>query len=240
MSPFHRLEQEDLSCVLGMLGIEGVHFLLGEVAQGQRLSDNIKRTGGVGTGRASAGKLIIPHIAHAHQRQGPGKDIAEVIIALADLPKHGDENRTFEGIDFVDEQHQGFRSALAPCGEAIDDFRAGGRIWPRRRLLVGGKGMGGTASNAIEDGELGHGRIVNIGACAFDRKEEGAELPLCDKLLSQGFDEGGFAGLAGRVDYKIELSIDKRAKLGQAGENGQGIVFVWVVGARGIKETRHG
>jgi hypothetical protein len=119
------LGQEGLPRLRGVLAVELGHLVLAEVAQVT----------------AAAGELVITHVAQPGEREGVREVGGAIGVAVTDLAQDADQDVAAEGVDLVEEDHQGARRRASPRPERGADA---GR--PERRQATEAAGDRGGAA----------------------------------------------------------------------------------------------
>ena len=127
LSPYglQRLRGERLSGLRGVLGEQGVHLGLCEVPDAQRFGPDVERAA-AGDDRVLRARMdaVVAHVAHSAQHHALRETPGTPVIAGPQLPEYGDQRVPDQGIDLVDQQHQGSRVGVAPARQRLAEGTA--------------------------------------------------------------------------------------------------------------------
>jgi hypothetical protein len=113
---------EDLSCLGGVLGVEGGDFIGGEVPEGQGFGDDIERA------EAAEGLVIradetpvVTDVAQADKGDGVWEGEAGVAadVSVTELGDEGEEEGEWEAVNFVEEEDKGAVEEAAVLGVGV-------------------------------------------------------------------------------------------------------------------------
>ena len=189
---------------------------------------------------------VVAHVAHAAQHDALGKALGALVVAGPELAQHRDQGVADQGVDLVDEQHQGPRVGHAPARQHVPQsvFGAGCRkdVGPdlvqepvTQQARPGGQ--------RAQHGTNGPPHVLARRLGALDvhvHATEVARVPAVQQV-PQREQGGGLAGLARGMEHEVPLVADAPEHVVevQAVERRDAVVLVRADRAFGV-ELAHG
>ena len=209
-----RLRGEGLPGFRAVLGEQRAYLRLREVPEAQRFRPDVERAAAGDRRVLRAGMdTVVAHVAHPAQHHALRKAPGALVVAGAQLPQHGDQGVADQGVELIDQQHQGFRVGLAPAGQRLAEGAAAeggqgvdpGFVQERvaRRARPRGQRAQDHAHGALH--VLAHrlrGLDVHVHAAEIARRAA------VEQVL-QGEESGGLARLPGGVQHEVPLVPDQ-------------------------------
>ena len=117
---------ERLSRLRGVLGEQGSHLRLGEVAEPQRFRLDVEGAAPEHQ-RVRGARLdaVVTHVHHAAQDHAVRKAGGSLVVAGPQLPQHGHQRVADQRVDLVDQKHQRARIDLGPTRKHVDQRAVG-------------------------------------------------------------------------------------------------------------------
>ena len=241
---------EDLPRRLGVLRVEGGDLRLGEVAQHQVLGDDVE--GADLAERLAVGadlRLVVAHVQHADEGDRGGKrHHVAVHIAVAQLPKEGNQHRSGKAVGLVEEDDERLFETTAKGGQDLPDGDGFGGIrrvclpdaW--RHIGIGkelGKGVARGEKKEPPDGVCGTSRIRGV-LESLQRTVQRDSFARGVDFAGERLDGRRLAGLARRMDDEIRLLPDEAPDLRHPVERGEHVVVGGEAGPRHVEIFVHG
>ncbi len=241
--PLHRVLGELLAGRLRVLVVQLGDLVGGEVAQAQRLSDDVERAGRVRpAGLATRGDLVVTQVAQPAQHHGRGEGLALMpgVVAVAELAEDADHAVALQGVDLVEEQHHAARAAAAPLAQRRTEPGARRSLRPgirRQQFLRPSRSPGGLAERLQQD-RLRGGVVVTGRLGALAGEHQGGDVALGGQLGRQGAQHRGLAGLPGRVQHEVAVHLDEHPCLRKPLRGRQHVVVLRAARAGGVEVSR--
>ena len=192
-----------------------------EVPDAQRFGPDVERAA-AGDDRVLRARTdaVVAHVTHSAQHHALREAPGTLVIAGPQLPEYGDQRVPDQGIDLVDQQHQGSRVGHAPAGQRSPECAFGAesredigpepvqRLVPRQERPV---------AQLAENGVHGASHVFARGLGGLDVHVHATEVALgaAVQQIPQREQGGGLARLPGRVQHEVPLVPDEFQDFGE-------------------------
>jgi hypothetical protein len=199
-----------------VLLVEFGHLVAGEVAQGERLHLDVEGTGGAQVVSSVGGHLVVAHVPQAAQDHRGGKALGPPGEAGAKLAQHAQQALAAQGIDFVEEEHQGARAGASPGREVslqqgFIPFELQCRwLQLRREVRLGAE------LQLAQDGPLSGAIVVPRHFALLAREVEGCVAAGRGELLGKGAEHRRLSRLPGSVEDEVAILLNEPLHLREA------------------------
>ena len=162
---------------------------------------------------------VVAHVTHAAQHHALRKAVRTLVVASPQLPKHGDQRVSDQGIDLVDQQYERCRIGLAPPSQRLaqgalsEDCQDVGPSLVQEPVTQRARPRAQLAQNDAHGPQyVPPGRLSRL-----DIDIDAAEIPPDSAVqkVSQSEQSGGLARLPRRMQHEVPLVADEFQDLGE-------------------------